>query len=462
VEIPGRIGSAISRALSFAVDWTIRASSGQAPSVFLVVLTMLAAASVMLIAFTSKAISANAITVNNATDPAGASGDGSSSSPITFESWQLDDQGYGVTTADISYPAGCCTANQVAYVAMMSASDFTAGHWPKLTNFTHIGTTTGDLYGWQLDLYRRVLTGSEGASETATTTVAGGINIWVMRIYSNANTSRPEDSVTAGANPSTASCSSGAACTANPQPVVPSMTTQTTGDMLASFCLGPGNVNPLIPPTGFGDAVGEINPHDNEVAFMSSDMPQGTAGATGSVGCSGMGGGNSPAWNAILVAIQPGPSGPTRTPTPTATKTATATASATLTATATATPTATATSITTATATPTATPAIGRVSRTSLSFRKERVGRASTAKSVTLSNIGVAALIVSNITITAGFTETNSCTTLQPGERCMIRIKFKPLAKGTVSGTFTINDNATNTPQTITLSGIGKGRNSGK
>ena len=55
----------------------------------------------------------------------------------------------------------------------------------------------------------------------------------------------------------------------------------------------------------------------------------------------------------------------------------------------------------------------------------------------------------------AGFTETNSCTTLQPGESCMISIKFKPLVKGTVSGTLTINDNATNTPQTITLSGIG-------
>jgi len=37
----------------------------------------------------------------------------------------------------------------------------------------------------------------------------------------------------------------------------------------------------------------------------------------------------------------------------------------------------------------------------------------------------------------------------------MISIKFKPLVKGTVSGTLIINDNATNTPQTITLSGIG-------
>jgi hypothetical protein len=218
---------------------------------------------------------------------------------------QIGYQGFDDTLATVQYPTGCCSAGQVAYVAIMSGSSYTPGTWPTVSNFTHIGTTFGDYYGWQLDLYRRVLTGSEGSSETATTTDPNGINIWVMRVYSNVSTSQPEDSVSAWANPSTAMCDSSANCAANPQPVVPSMTTVTNGDMLMDVCLGPGNVNPLTQPSGFGNPASLLNPSDPEVVIMSSDMPQSSAGVTGSVGCTGMGGGNSPAWDAILVAMKP-------------------------------------------------------------------------------------------------------------------------------------------------------------
>jgi alpha-L-arabinofuranosidase len=141
----------------------------------------------------------------------------------------------------------------------------------------------------------------------------------------------------------------------------------------------------------------------------------------------------------------------TRTPTPTATSTATATA--TRTATATASNTATATSTPTATATPAA---IATVQPASLSWGKHAVGTKSAAKTVSLLNEGIGALSVSSISITAGFLETNTCTSpVLNLKHCTISVKFKPTAVGAITGTLTINDNAANSPQVVQLSGKG-------
>lgn len=149
----------------------------------------------------------------------------------------------------------------------------------------------------------------------------------------------------------------------------------------------------------------------------------------------------------------------TATPTPTATATATATptSSATRTATATATATGTPTPTSTSTATPTATPTqvpIATVSPTTLTFAKRTVGTKSSAKTVKLSNSGLGSLSVASITITPGFTQTNNCTTaLSHDGSCTISVKFAPTVIGTITGSLTINDNAANTPQVVTLSG---------
>jgi alpha-L-arabinofuranosidase len=153
----------------------------------------------------------------------------------------------------------------------------------------------------------------------------------------------------------------------------------------------------------------------------------------------------------------------TATATPTASATATLTATATVTATAMATATATATESATptstasrtATPTATATPApIGAVSPTSLSFGKRTVGTKSAAKTVTLSNTGNGTLSVSSISVSPDFIQTNNCTTpLSHGSSCTISVKFAPTIVGTITGTLTINDNAANTPQVVTLSG---------
>ncbi len=145
----------------------------------------------------------------------------------------------------------------------------------------------------------------------------------------------------------------------------------------------------------------------------------------------------------------------TVTATATSTKTATSTSTATATASSTATPTATGTA--TRSATPTATPtpvAIGAVSPTSLSFGKRTVGTRSPIKTVTLKNTGTAALNVTSVSTTPGFSQTNSCTAaLLPGTSCGISVKFAPTVVGTITGSLTINDNASNTPQVVSLSG---------
>ncbi len=131
---------------------------------------------------------------------------------------------------------------------------------------------------------------------------------------------------------------------------------------------------------------------------------------------------------------------------------------ATATPTATASPTSTPTATVTATPTPTPTggSALGVVKPTSLSFGKQHHGTTSSAKNVTLTNTGSAALSVSSIAISAGFSQTNTCTAaLAPESSCTISVRFSPSVKGSYAGLLKVNDNATNTPQTVSLSGTG-------
>ena len=147
----------------------------------------------------------------------------------------------------------------------------------------------------------------------------------------------------------------------------------------------------------------------------------------------------------------------TKTATSTATGTVTATATSTVTATATLTSTPSATATRTATPTATSTPvAIGTVSPTSLSFGKHAKGTTSAAKTVTLKNTGTASLSVSSIAVTPNFSQTNTCTfALLPGQSCSISVRFAPTVIGAITGSLQINDNASNTPQIVSLTGRG-------
>jgi Right handed beta helix region/Abnormal spindle-like microcephaly-assoc'd, ASPM-SPD-2-Hydin len=97
------------------------------------------------------------------------------------------------------------------------------------------------------------------------------------------------------------------------------------------------------------------------------------------------------------------------------------------------------------------------VSTGNLSFGYHQIGSASRPQKVTLTNGGEVALNISSIAIDNGdFLQSNNCgTSLAPHKSCSIQIVFSPSAPIADTGTLTIIDNATNSPQTVALSGIG-------
>jgi hypothetical protein len=96
------------------------------------------------------------------------------------------------------------------------------------------------------------------------------------------------------------------------------------------------------------------------------------------------------------------------------------------------------------------------ISKTSVDFGSLTLG--SEAETiVTLTSTGTVNLtITSVIAPPAPFSRTTDCVgVLAPDDRCAITIKFQPVAVGAFTATITINDDATDSPQTIQLKGKG-------
>jgi hypothetical protein len=97
------------------------------------------------------------------------------------------------------------------------------------------------------------------------------------------------------------------------------------------------------------------------------------------------------------------------------------------------------------------------VSPTSLAFGSVVVGATSAAKTATLTNGGSGILDINNIATSGDFAQTNNCgSILAPGKSCQIKVTFTPSQVGARTGTLSIYDNASNSPQTVSLSGTGK------
>ncbi len=95
-------------------------------------------------------------------------------------------------------------------------------------------------------------------------------------------------------------------------------------------------------------------------------------------------------------------------------------------------------------------------SRHAVAFAGQTVGTTSTAEEVTLANTGTAALTIDSIVASGNFAVADDCgATLAVDATCTLSITFTPSAVGTFSGTVTITDNATDSPQTIALTGTG-------
>jgi len=95
---------------------------------------------------------------------------------------------------------------------------------------------------------------------------------------------------------------------------------------------------------------------------------------------------------------------------------------------------------------------------TSLTFGVQLVNTTSPVQKVTLTNVGTAALTISNIALSgsnpSNFGETNTCgSSVNAGASCTISVTFTPIAPGTPTAQIGVVDNAPGSPQVVALSG---------
>jgi hypothetical protein len=92
----------------------------------------------------------------------------------------------------------------------------------------------------------------------------------------------------------------------------------------------------------------------------------------------------------------------------------------------------------------------------SLAFGNQAVGTTSAVRKVTLANTGTATLTISNIAISGPFAQTNTCgSSVKAGKNCAFSVTFSPTKTGQATGAITITDNASNSPQSVSLTGSG-------
>jgi len=101
------------------------------------------------------------------------------------------------------------------------------------------------------------------------------------------------------------------------------------------------------------------------------------------------------------------------------------------------------------------------VSPKSLTFPPQAVGTTSAARNVTLVNNQSTPLTISSLTFSGAdpgdFNPTSGCgTKLRARSRCTISVTFTPSARGFRTATLNVNDSASGSPQTVSLTGTGK------
>jgi hypothetical protein len=98
-----------------------------------------------------------------------------------------------------------------------------------------------------------------------------------------------------------------------------------------------------------------------------------------------------------------------------------------------------------------------------LNFGNQNDGTTSAPQTITVTNTGNSTLTVSSVVLSGtnvgDFAQTNTCTAagIAPQATCAISVTFSPKISGAENATVTITDNAPNSPQTSTLTGVGLG-----
>jgi VCBS repeat-containing protein len=98
------------------------------------------------------------------------------------------------------------------------------------------------------------------------------------------------------------------------------------------------------------------------------------------------------------------------------------------------------------------------LSALSLTFAAQALSTQSAPQTITVTNTGNGALTPLTISVSGDFAETNTCAgSVAPNANCTISVTFTPATAGTRGGALTLTDNASSSPQTVTLSGTGLG-----
>jgi uncharacterized repeat protein (TIGR01451 family) len=105
---------------------------------------------------------------------------------------------------------------------------------------------------------------------------------------------------------------------------------------------------------------------------------------------------------------------------------------------------------------------VDTLSPATLNFGSLATGTTSPAQSVTVTNSGSAALVISSISLTGtngtDFAKSNTCvTTLAPAASCIVSVTLTPAATGVRMGILSVADNAAGSPHVVSLSGTGTG-----
>jgi hypothetical protein len=94
-----------------------------------------------------------------------------------------------------------------------------------------------------------------------------------------------------------------------------------------------------------------------------------------------------------------------------------------------------------------------------VNFGQDPVGTQSSPQTLTLTNSGTTAITVNTVQANGPFVASGfaSTTTLSPSQSQTLSVTFTPVAPGLASGALAVTSSATNSPLSISLSGIGEG-----
>jgi len=100
------------------------------------------------------------------------------------------------------------------------------------------------------------------------------------------------------------------------------------------------------------------------------------------------------------------------------------------------------------------------LSASSLGFGQENMAATTVPQTVTLTNTGKVTLSISNITVAGAnpgdFAQTSTCgASVAAGANCSLSVTFAPTAMGSRTASLSISDNASGSPQTVSLTGTG-------